>query len=135
MTPLKYNIQLHPQLIHPLEAEVLQQSNNEVTMLGYPVYINVNCVLLCGCMLGWCELPCIKIKVKPDAVQCKRTTMKLALSIAGTTKKTQGLLGLTAMHGASLLILVLVDTSAVAILSGCGLYHKTCSVCTCDLYH
>ena len=43
-------------------------------------------------MLEWCELPCVKIKVKPDAVQCKRTTMKLALSITGITKTLQLLL-------------------------------------------
>ena len=55
MTPLKYNTQLHSQLIQLLEAEGLQQINNELTMQGYLVYI-VYCYVVYK--LEWCELPC-----------------------------------------------------------------------------
>ena len=48
--------------------------------------------------------------------------MKLALSIAATTKTKHGLLGPTAMDSVSLLILVLVDTPAAAALSR-YIYH------------
>ena len=58
MTQLKYNIQLHPQLIHLLEAEVLQQSNSKVTMLGYPVYIQSTLSIAMGC-ISWSGVSCL----------------------------------------------------------------------------